>query len=142
MDLISFLFFSCKIKCRSNRESNIVTKLKLKLRNLEIHTKKYASLDCTIQVYSALAPNEFRLGYYWFESNTVLSSTDSVCYLLLLHSRVLLNSGLILTTLLIVGCVLSLLSVLLLGLDGGLISSDTLLNVCKVTSCRLSALYT
>lgn len=49
-----------------------------------------------------------------------------------LYCRVIYHSGFFLTELLILGCMLSLFSVVLFGLDGALISFESMQWVCKV----------
>ena len=49
------------------------------------------------------------------------------------HCRVIYHSGFYLTQLLLVGCMLSLFSVVLFGIDGALVSFDSLQLVCKVS---------
>lgn len=49
------------------------------------------------------------------------------------HCRVIYHSGFYLTQLLLVGCMLSLFSVVLFGIDGALVSFESLQLVCKVS---------
>lgn len=68
-----------------------------------------------------------------------------LCYALLLvfrRHRVIYHSGFYLTQLLIVGCMFNLFSVVLFGIDGALVSFETLQIVCKVRSWVLSLGYT
>lgn len=68
-----------------------------------------------------------------------------LCYALLLvfrRHRVIYHSGFYLTQLLLVGCMLSLFSVVLFGIDGALVSFESLQLVCKARSWFLSLGFT